>query len=265
MTDTHDPFAPAQHQAPAPAQVVAEKPKSQKQWLVNLRTWLPFLQNPQDRQTQVKYIAREKRDGGQWRIVLPAQCWNCSATGDLQVKKFTRSLRCFESPVAIIGIGVMITSILLAAAAIITSLLLMLLGAAALAALATTGLVWIKSWTEEVKISLSTCSKCAVDAREPDMAMDGDDLYVYAFNSSLAEAAIAGLKAERRGKSKFGPDAGAFKATDDKLPMDGAPEEPSGPPKKKKKKVASADDAPLPPPRPATPHTPDLPSIPLDD
>jgi hypothetical protein len=265
MTDTHDPFAPAQHQAPAPAKVAPEKSKSQKQWLVNLKTWLSFLQNPQDRQTQVKFIAREKRDGGLWRITLPAQCWNCSATGDLQAKKFTRSLRCFESPVAIISIGFLATLILVVGALIMTSLMLMLLGGAAVAALATTGLVWIKSWNEEVRTTLSTCSKCAVDAREPDMAMDGDDLYMYAFNSSLADAATAAMKAERRGKSKFGPDAGAFKATDDKLPMDAAPEESSGPPKKKKKKAASADDAPLPPPKPATPHTPDLPSIPLDD
>jgi|GEM_PF-6794674 len=242
-------FAKASEAVPPPAAMA--------QTMVNVRTWLPFLQNPTQRNSLVRYASREKRDSGTWRIGLPTVCWKCQTTDGLKARKISRVLRSFESAIPIAIAGTTFTAIqfvLVLITLVSGNFFLMSIFACtgSLTAIASGAMLFLKSWTEDVKLTLHTCPKCEADFRGPDMGTDQEELHLFLPTPELAALALAEQKAERRSKKGGASEPAAAASGDEARP------------KKKKAKNADGTDPPASPP--AIKHvTPDLPPIGLDD
>lgn len=176
------------------------KPVIDSAWL-NLRVWVPFLANPQFRECQVAYGARESRDGTRWDVSLPQQCWQCNTTTAVQSRTYERSLRTFDTPVAILACALGVAGFFFLLSVWIGSFLCFLISL--FCVLGGLGFLYVKSWPEQARIVVSTCAEHADALRCPDLVVHDNVLYVMAFSPELAEVARAELNAKRKAGNRY--------------------------------------------------------------
>lgn len=178
------------------------KPWLDAAWL-HLQVWIPFLANPQLRARQVKYRARENRDGLEWVIRLPKQCWQCGTKTGLKSRSYDKDIRTFEFAISIIGVTLGCFMLLLLVGVFFHPALLM----APLSLLVGAGVVFIKSWVERVELMMWTCDAHADGMRCPEIVIEDEMLVLHAPTPALADAAIEELRAERsKGPRYVSPD-----------------------------------------------------------
>lgn len=181
------------------------RPMARQAWQ-NLKIWIPFLLNRTDRARQVIYHAREQREGFTWRVRLPAQCWQCGAEAELLTREIEVDLRSFEQAVTIVAAAAGSALFFMFLASLFGGKLLWVL------ALASVGvgiaLLLLKSWTETVRVEMSTCREHAEQMRLPGMVLDQNELHLFLPSDSLAGAARGELRAARLGRGRALPGGG---------------------------------------------------------
>lgn len=206
------------------------QPLVQQTW-VNLRVWIPFFMNPDLRDRRIRYWAREHREGMTWKIALPSQCWHCRGKEMLRSREYDVEVKAFEYALEVVA-GT-------AAAVLLVWLFALWLGSWKLLvfslflAAAGVGIVMVKSWTEQVRLVMWTCRDHADQMRQPELAVNQNELHVFLPTISLAQATQAELEAERRRLAGARPggvhtDDVTF-ASDATLPMDHPRPRPAGP------------------------------------
>lgn len=176
------------------------QPVANTVWL-NARVWMPMLADPRFRACKISYGSREGRDGTKWDIVLPRQCWQCGARERLMQREYERQLRGFESPVGILVCTVAVALVLLLLALVLhsgTCVLLtffVLLGGAAF--------MFVKSWTEQVRLVISTCPDHADALRSPLTVAYDNELHVVLPTEQLAQKAREELASKRRSDQRY--------------------------------------------------------------
>jgi hypothetical protein len=190
-------------------QFAAVQPALRQTWL-NLQVWLPFLANPPVLAKMVHYEARDCRGPSAWEPPLPKQCWECGRKDGLERRDYQRAVRSFERPMVFLGggLGASLALFLLAAILFRSFLLfsLFLLLASVVAMAAGAGLVFLKSWMEQVRATLWTCPAHANAARCPDFVFAEGVLVLHAPNEAFAEAAKG--EEQARSSSKSAADRG---------------------------------------------------------
>lgn len=153
-----------------------------------------------------RYSAVDERIGLAWQVSLPRQCWQCGKTTNLKVTEHRLTLRAFENPIALfsgaavgIGIGLLL---LVVWPSVSTLLLLVLIAAIAF------GLLWLKSWNEDVRLAMFTCSEHAGQAPCPEMAIDDQHLHVFLASSEMAAEAREQIQAKRKSNRPAGQSNG---------------------------------------------------------
>jgi hypothetical protein len=166
------------------------------QTAINLRVWVPFFTNPFQRSTLVRFASEDERVGLSWKVALPRQCWQCGSTTGLSPVEFEESIRTLDNPVALLGGSIAAISLVLLLfllmPGVYTFFLLFLVSAIALA------VVMLKSWREDVRLTMFTCQDHRATARCPDMAIDDQKLHVFLPTAELASAAAAEIAARRK-------------------------------------------------------------------
>lgn len=177
------------------------EPIIQQGW-INLRVWVPALANPDFRDRQVVYPAREFRARGVWTIELPQQCGLSDQTAGLEATTLRESLRCFELPMQIIGGA--------AASFGFFALLWLWLGGFSLFCLTLLSLVgggaglWLKSWAEQIHLVIYSTSEHKSSVQFPEAVIFDDALYLMLPSSTLANAARMQIAQQRRAQNKYG-------------------------------------------------------------
>lgn len=174
-------------------------------WL-NLRVWAPFLATPQFRACTVKYTPKEGRTRDTWTIELPKRCWKTGAEQGLVARRYAFDVRSFESPAGIVAVaaGVGACCWLLALLAWSWFLPLAMLGILCL--LGGAALLFVKSWTEPVELTIWTRPEHADALRRPDAVAHDGDLYLILPDEAFAEAARTEAAARRRSSNKYAQD-----------------------------------------------------------
>ncbi len=190
---------------------------------LNLRVWIPALSTPDMKGRQVRYRARENRVGLKWQVALPQQCWQCGKTTGVEQRESSRSVRCFDNPVAIVSGAYGSAVVLLLLWAFLPWGLPLKL--AILLAIGGSALLFIKSWKERVRIVIWTCPEHAADLPDCGCAVNEDELYLFVPSESLAETARAEQQAARRREQ--GPPASKAASDASAPPPPSAAEPPS--------------------------------------
>ncbi len=190
-------------------QLIRWRPALKQTWL-NLKVWVPFLQNPSDRARLATFLARERRSGLEWQVRLPEQCWSCGRTDQLREREYEIPIRSFEYPMPIVGLGSMCVVFFLFFAWAFSSPKMLTL--AVVSAVISVAAALIKSWTETVCVSMNTCPDHAREMRFPECVVDQGELYLFLPNARLATATIAAAKAERLKQQGYTPFEGSAAA-----------------------------------------------------
>lgn len=212
-------------------------------WL-NLQVWIPQLLPSDLSERLVKYWGRESRDGTTWIIALPAACYRCGKQHGLTTILLERRVRGFDSP-----LGTLYTCAMAATATLAIGMFFHWYGwylAAAFILLLGPAVVWSRSWVDDVKLSISTCSEHAAHLEFPHLVLYERDLYLFAPTRQLADSARSELDAQRRR---------------DKLRLH---QEPPQPAPTARERGPRRPEGLVPPPRKPASREP-LPPIPLDD
>lgn len=225
------------------------RPRVHQAWC-NLRAWLPFFDTPNRRARQVRYSPNDCRTGLFWDVALPRQCCRCAATDGLKSQEFKQSIRVFDYPLHIAGIAALMSGGILFLAFVTFSLLsytilFSLLAIAGFIVAVASVLLFLKSWVEDVRLRLFACAEHTDELQPPDLVVHDNELTVVLPSESLAEAAAAELKQQRRGKRAAGESSGSYRS---------ASSAPGAPPA-----AIPVNQPPLPP----RPMVPDLPPIKL--
>jgi hypothetical protein len=176
------------------------RPVADSAWL-NARVWLPVLATPQFRACKVNYAAREGRDGTKWDIALPKQCWQCGSSDRLMQREYEQPLRGFESPIAILVCTVSIALLLLLLAVWMRSgtcvwlAMFTLLGGGAF--------MFVKSWSEHVRLVIFTCPDHADNLRSPLMVAYDNELHMILPNETFTQKAREELALKRRTDQRY--------------------------------------------------------------
>jgi len=189
--------APAVRQhAPQAAKLQSWLRPRLRQALFNLRVWLPVLANRGIEARTVRYWGRESREGLTWTIDLPARCWQTGQTNDLVRRQYERDVRGFEQPLPTVGITLALTAVFgivfLIFPGVLTFLFMLIVLVGGLS------LLWLRSWTEEVRLTISTSREHEPQLRCPDLVVDENELYVFLPNARLAQATNEQLLEQRR-------------------------------------------------------------------
>lgn len=218
---------PVPESPPSLPSKVAEPPKRNGWWL-NLCTWSPFLASPPLKEVQVKFLAREGRDGTSWQVSLPRQCWRCATTDGLRQRTFERDVRSYDMPLAIVGAALVcfLSFCLLSMmwGALFMLALLSLVGGAAM--------LFVKSWTERVALTMSTCDEHADAIQCPDIVLYDNELILFLASEKAADAARQELLARRRAAKQGGASAAPAptpRAAEPRIKLDDGPPLASGP------------------------------------
>lgn len=251
--------SPAQERAEALRRSAAEagrkgvsflRPRVYQAWC-NLRVWLPFFDTPNRRARQIRYSPSDCRTGLSWNLALPRQCCRCGVADGLTSREFHESVRVFDYPLHIAGVaglmaaGVLFLAFIAFSFGMYTTLLSLLLLVAFIGTVGG-GLLYLKSWEEDVRLRLFACPEHAEELSPPDLVVTDNELTVVLPSESLAEAAQAELKQQRRGKQR-----GAGESSASYRPAQNAPG------------AAPAAIPVPPPPLPKRPIVEDLPPIKL--
>ncbi|HEY5313607.1 MAG TPA: hypothetical protein VIK18_13860 [Pirellulales bacterium] len=169
-------------------------------WL-NVRVWLPMLATPQFRACQLNYTAREGRDGKKWDIALPKQCWQCASRDRLMQREYEQPLRGFESPIAIlvctgsIAVLLLLLAIWMRSGTCFMLAMFTLLGGGAF--------MFVKSWSEHVRLLIFTCPDHADQLRSPLMVAYDNGLYMILPTEGLMQKAREELALKRRSDQRY--------------------------------------------------------------
>ncbi len=169
---------------------------------INLRVWVPALANPDFRDRQVVYPAREFRERNVWTIELPQQCCVSDQTAGVEATTLRESLRCFELPMQIIagslaGFGFfgLLWLWLGGFKLFCLSLLSLAVGAAGL---------WLKSWAEQINLVIWSKAEHKSAVQFPEAVIFDDALHLMLPSSTLANAARMQIAQQRREQNKYG-------------------------------------------------------------
>ncbi|MEX2560449.1 MAG: hypothetical protein WD403_11070 [Pirellulales bacterium] len=193
---------PAQKGSPGTSARLKERagPYWEQAWL-NLRVWAPALANPHFRARLIKYRPSENRTALQWQVVLPRQCCQCGAAENLRSRAFRRDVRTFETPITLLtgtwGLAAFLLFVWLVLGwswPLHFGRILLLIGP---------GLLWLKSWKEEVRVSMWACPAHFDGVSAPGLVIHDDELFIQVPSSSLAETAKAELVAARRQRRHY--------------------------------------------------------------
>jgi hypothetical protein len=197
------------------------KPMVDEAWL-NLQVWIPFLANPQLRARQVKYRARENRDGMEWSVKLPRQCWECGTKTAIKSRSYDKDIRTFEHGVSIIGVTLGCFMLLVLVGLVFRWVPPLVM--APLSLVVGGGVLFIKSWIERVELTMWTCDAHADAMRCPELVIEDELLVVHAANPVLADAAIEELRAERsKGPRYVSPETTKGPRPSETVPMNSSP------------------------------------------
>jgi hypothetical protein len=165
------------------------------QTLRNLRVWLPFLANPAERRLQVRFSSDLDRVGLVWKISLPRLCWHCGKSDALRLRQYEYQVRSFEY-----ALGVVVGTAAAAFLAFLLALYWFSIGAVLLLIVLLGGaaLLYLKSWTEEVKVTFWTCEQHAGPMRPPGMVIDDQQLFLFLANAEVMRATLDELQERRR-------------------------------------------------------------------
>ena len=169
-------------------------------WL-NLQVWIPFLINPFERRRMLRLHEHDRLQGRDcrhdldWSVELPRQCWKTGDVVGLEPCVFERRLRSFERPLAILGVmflGLMVVSTL-------SCLLGPWLTPMLYAAILLLGLIVlaIKSWRENVRLTIWSRPEHVEALNCPDMVVHNDHLFLHLPNTDLARASAAAVREGR--------------------------------------------------------------------
>jgi hypothetical protein len=176
------------------------QPGLRQAWL-NARVWMPFLINPFERKRMIRYTSREDRVGLSWKIGLPPQCWSCGQEDGLRRKRYSADVRAYEFPIGVAA-GTFLALVLIA----ISSLCLpgwATVTLMSLALLAGIVIFWLKSWPEQVSVTIWSCPEHQADVTRPEMAVYDEELFLFLPSVELTKAALAQQKERRkRGSSE---------------------------------------------------------------
>jgi hypothetical protein len=170
---------------------------------MTMKIWAPFLMNPRQRSCQVRYWARECRVNKTWSIILPDNCWACGTTEDLADRQYDVEIRGYDSgaPISMGTIGISLCCLLLACLFLSFNLLLISLLVLVIGGV----LFFAKSWTEQVRLVISTCPQHADELRRPDIVLDENELFLFLPTETLALATRAQQQAKRRRNDEVPP------------------------------------------------------------
>ena len=144
---------------------------------------------------------------------MPEQCWKTGQKDNIQPKKFLRTIRCFEYPLqlGVGGFGLALFLFFMGVLGLFSDSstwggVFIWLGLSLSVVIFTCGALFIKSWTEDVRMIVFTSPEHADELKIPDVAVEDQELYFFAPSSLIADAALAALKDERKqAKGKGGP------------------------------------------------------------
>ncbi len=214
-----------------------------RQFLVNLRVWAPYFSTRVDRERLVRFSAIDERVGLKWTTILPKQCWSCQAAEKLSPTEFKRPLRAYENPLSVLSgtaAGVMIGLLMLMLApGLFTFAFLVIVVAIGLAILR------LKSWVEEVRVTFWSCPEHKEELREPDIAIEDQQLCVVAPTLELAAAAREAIRERRKNRMRASDHSGD--ASNDSPRPKRSRNETSGPQEKAPAPVEKPQPVELPP------------------
>ncbi len=170
------------------------RPWLRQVWL-NVQVWIPFLINPFERRRLVKVAEHEARHDLDWELELPRQCWKSGARSGLAACHFEVRYRSFDRPLAIFGVMFLALMVVSTLSCLLgpwltptLSLVIVVLGMLVL---------WLKSWREQVRLTVWSLPEHADELRCPDMAIYNDMLFIYLPTIDLARATSHELRARR--------------------------------------------------------------------
>ena len=117
-------------------------------------------------------------------MALPKRCWKCGAAENLWRRDYTLDVRSFEFPLEIggsaLGLFAFFGLIFIVFPKLFWFMAALFVGVGAALAL------WMKSWVEELRVSLWTCPEHAADLKLPGAAIDQNELYLFLPTDQLA-------------------------------------------------------------------------------
>lgn len=193
-------------------------------WL-NLRVWAPALADRECQLRLIRYRTSEGRVGLRWTIGLPRQCWRCGKTEALDRCEFDRDVRSFDAPLPKLIGGVGFAGLFLVPAIVFGWG--WAFNAALLALVLAMALLWLKSWREQVRLTMWSCRQHAADALPPALVIHDEELYVHVATVELAEAAQSELQAARRRDRRYASEDAPAKPRRPETPVASRPEQPA--------------------------------------
>jgi len=166
------------------------------QAILNMRVWAPYLATPVMREHEIRYGSKQFRKGLRWEVVLDEQCWQCGRTDGLGERRYDLERRCFENPIGVVATSGGFAALFLLIAYYFEwplSLILSLISVAA-------GVVVLafKSWKEQIRLAMWSCSEHADELTVPRMVVYDDRLHLFAPTTALAEAGRTEVLNRRR-------------------------------------------------------------------
>ena len=166
-------------------------------WL-NVQIWIPFLLNPFERRRMLRLNEHDRLDERpirydlDWTVELPQLCWKTAQTTGLVPCVFELRLRSFERPLTILVamfLGLMFVSSL-------SCLLGPWLTPTLYGTIVLVGLIvlFIKSWRENVHLTIWSRPEHAEELACPRMVVHNDHLYIHLPSTELARAAAAAVR-----------------------------------------------------------------------
>jgi hypothetical protein len=180
----------------------------------NLRVWIPWLATRRDAACRVCVPSRDHRTGLNWEVALPRQCWFCATTERLEARTFDRDVRCFEHPLQIVGVALAISAFCL----LLTCIWWVMAIVAWVALIGGAVVVLLKSWHEQVQVTLWACPDHRATLRRPEMVVFDDDLTLILGSESLTAAMRAQLKALRKVGPRDATEGATSRSSDSSAP-----------------------------------------------
>lgn len=179
-------------------------------WL-NVQIWIPFLLNPFERRRMLRLNEHDRlgerpvRYDLDWTVELPQLCWKTAQTTGLVPCVFEKRLRSFERPLTILGamfLGLMFVSSL-------SCLLGPWLTPTLYGTIVLLGLIvlFIKSWRENILLTVWSRPEHADDLACPHMVVHNDHLYIHLPSTELARAAATAVRHAQAMYAQGLPDA----------------------------------------------------------
>ncbi len=167
----------------------------------------------------------EYRNGPNWRIPLPKQCWKSGETEHLLDCTILADVRCFVSPVFTLVMTGLVAGTAFVLSQTIKGMQYNYIVFGTFALIGGNLLLFARSWTEQVSIGFWSKLEYANELRTPMMVLHENELYIFLPTKSIAEATQEAVKAKRREKGRYAEEMVESKA---RARAAVAPETPAG-------------------------------------